>query len=147
MEINPKGKFRARKVNYIQPGQIIQVPYPLKVKALTRFKYFQTREQWKVTDFLFSPMVLMMALPLILLLVLPMFMNDPEMKKDMENMKLVSNRFSSLDQTMTSYFFIHTQMKNNMPEFGEMLTNMFAKGSQKSVQDKPSGPKPSKKRN
>lgn len=49
MEINPKGKFRARKVNYIQPAQIVQVPYPLKVKALTRYKYFQTREQWKVS--------------------------------------------------------------------------------------------------
>lgn len=48
VEINPKGKFRARKVNYVQPSQIIQVPYPLKLKAFTRFKYFQTREQWKV---------------------------------------------------------------------------------------------------
>lgn len=89
VEINPKGKFRARKVNYIQPAQIIQVPYPLKVKALTRYKFFQSREQWKVTDFLFSPMVLMMALPLILLLVLPMFMNDADTKKDMENLNLV----------------------------------------------------------
>lgn len=98
MEINPKGKFRARKVNYIQPAQIIQVPYPLKVKALTRYKYFQTREQWKVTDFLFSPMVLMMALPLILLLVLPMFMNDADTKKDMENLNLVRyERFCGVD--------------------------------------------------
>lgn len=48
VEINPKGKFRARKVNYVQPSQIVQVPYPLKLKALTRFKYFQSREQWKV---------------------------------------------------------------------------------------------------
>ena len=51
VEINPKGKFRARKVNYVQPAQILQVPYPLKLKALTRFKYFQTREQWKVNRF------------------------------------------------------------------------------------------------
>lgn len=45
--------------------------------------------QFQVTDFLFSPMVLMMGLPLILLLVLPMFMNDAETKKDMENLNLV----------------------------------------------------------
>lgn len=43
----------------------------------------------QVTDFLFSPMVLMMALPLLLLLVLPMFMNDADTKKDMENLNLV----------------------------------------------------------
>lgn len=48
VEINPKGKFRARKVNFIQPAQVIQVPYPLRMKPLMRFKYFQTREQWKV---------------------------------------------------------------------------------------------------
>lgn len=62
VEINPKGKFRARKVNYVQPSQIIQVPYPLKLKAFTRFKYFQTREQWKVKcdnlRYYISPMLL-----------------------------------------------------------------------------------------
>lgn len=51
VEINPKGKFRARKVNYMQPAQVVQVPYPLRMKPLMRFKYFQTREQWKVCAF------------------------------------------------------------------------------------------------
>lgn len=54
VEINPKGKFRARKVNYVQPSKIIQVPYPLKLKARTKFKYFQTREQWKVSYFVYN---------------------------------------------------------------------------------------------
>lgn len=57
VEINSKGKFRARKVNYIQTNQVIQVPYPLKLKPFSRFRYFQIREQWRITDFLFSPMV------------------------------------------------------------------------------------------
>lgn len=35
-------------MNYVQPAQIVQVPYPLKLKAITRLKYFQAREQWKV---------------------------------------------------------------------------------------------------
>lgn len=72
----------------IQPSQVIQVAYPLKLKALTTFRYFQQREQWKITDFLFSPMVLMMVLPLILLVLLPKIMNDPEAKKELENMQL-----------------------------------------------------------
>ena len=105
VEINSKGKFRARKVNLIQTSQVIQVPYPLKMRPLTPFRYFQVREQWRVTDFLFNPMVnitastlpkvvrsifsitafffqvLMMILPLILIMILPKMMNDPDTKK------------------------------------------------------------------
>lgn len=106
VEINPKGKFRARKVNHIQPSQVIQVPYPLKLKALTRFRYFQQREQWKVTDFLFNPMVLMMILPVILLFILPKIMSDPETKKEMESLNL-------------------SKMTSDMPEISEMLTSFF----------------------
>ncbi|XP_055618863.1 ER membrane protein complex subunit 7 homolog [Toxorhynchites rutilus septentrionalis] len=110
VEINPKGKFRARKLNYVQPSQVIQVPYPLKLKALTRFRYFQQREQWKITDFLFNPMVLMMILPLFIMLVLPKMMSDPETKKEMENLNL-------------------SKMTNDMPEISEMITSFFTGGT------------------
>lgn len=58
VEINSKGKFRARKVNLIQTSQVIQVPYPLKMRPLAPFRYFQVREQWRMTDFLLNPMVM-----------------------------------------------------------------------------------------
>ncbi|KAG5669153.1 hypothetical protein PVAND_017048 [Polypedilum vanderplanki] len=112
VEINSKGKFRARKVNYIQPSQVIQLPYPLKLKALTTFRFFQQREQWKITDFIFSPMVLMMILPLILLVLLPKIMNDPEAKKEMENLQLP--RFGGGD----------------MPDVSEMLSKFLGGGTQ-----------------
>lgn len=35
VEINSKGKFRARKVNFIQ-STVVQLPYPLRVKALSK---------------------------------------------------------------------------------------------------------------
>ena len=57
VEINSKGKFRARKVNLIQTSQVIQVPYPLKMRSLGPFRYFQVREEWRLTDFIFNPMV------------------------------------------------------------------------------------------
>ncbi|XP_073846512.1 ER membrane protein complex subunit 7 [Musca autumnalis] len=131
VEINPKGKFRARKVNYVQPSQIVQVPYPLKLKALTRFKYFQTREQWKITDFLFSPMVLMMVVPLLLMWVLPKMINDPETKKELENMQF-------------------PKMNNEMPEISEMITSLFTGNppKQPEKEKKPSSStKQTKKRN
>lgn len=141
VEINPKGKFRARKLNYVQPAQVVQVPYPLKMKAMTRFRYFQQREQWKITDFLFSPMVLMMVLPLLLMLVLPKMMNDPETRKEMESLNL-------------------NKMAGEMPDMSEMITNWFAspkpaapkrsvegEGGSKAVKSGGSSAKAGKKRN
>ncbi|XP_059484603.1 ER membrane protein complex subunit 7 homolog [Neocloeon triangulifer] len=106
IEINTKGKFRARKLNHLQPSVVVQVPYPLKLKSLGRMRYFQQREQWRITDFLFSPMVLMMVLPLVLIMVLPKMMNDPETKKEMEQLN-----------NMTKY---------DMPEMSEMITSFFS---------------------
>lgn len=111
VEINSKGKFRARKVSHIQPSQVIQLPYPLKLKALTTFRYFQQREQWKITDFLFSPMVLMMVLPLILLVLLPKIMSDPEAKKELENIQLPG-------------------LGTEMPDVSEMLSKFLGGGNQ-----------------
>lgn len=52
----------------------------------------------------------MMVLPLILMIILPRMMNDPETKKEMENMNL--NKISS-----------------EMPEISEMITSFFTGGS------------------
>jgi hypothetical protein len=57
------------------------------MKSLGRYRYFQQREEWKVTDMLMNPMVLMMLLPLLLITVLPKMMNDPETKREMEQMQ------------------------------------------------------------
>lgn len=57
VEINSKGKYRARKVNYIQSSHVHQMPYPLEFVNYMPAKYFYSREQWKVTDFLFNSMV------------------------------------------------------------------------------------------
>lgn len=55
-------------------------------------------------------MILMMVLPLILMIILPRMMNDPETKKEMENMNL--NKLSS-----------------EMPEISEMITTFFSGGA------------------
>lgn len=110
VEINSKGKYRARKVNYIQTSQVIQVPYPLRMKPLSRFRYFQVREQWRLTDFLFNPMVIMMVLPLLLIMVLPKMMNDPETKEDLKQITNLAKM-------------------SEIPEMSEMFTSLFSGGS------------------
>lgn len=115
IEINSKGKLRARKVNHIQTASVVPVPYPLKFKALGRQRYFQQREQWRITDFLFNPMVLMMVVPLLLLMVLPKMLNDPETKKDMEQM-----------QSLTKF---------ELPEMSDMVTSFLSGGSSSNNQN------------
>ena len=57
VDVNSKGKLRARRLNNIQPSAVSQLTYPLKFKARGKASYFQQREQWRITDFLFNPMV------------------------------------------------------------------------------------------
>lgn len=57
VDVNSKGKIRARRLNNIQPSLVQTLPYPLRLRARGMASYFQQREQWRITDFLFSPMV------------------------------------------------------------------------------------------
>ncbi|XP_017487708.1 PREDICTED: ER membrane protein complex subunit 7-like [Rhagoletis zephyria] len=112
VDINAKGKIRARKVNYIQLTEVKQMNYPLKFKAKTPFKYFQVRESWKATDFLFNPMVLMMVLPLFFIMVLPRMINPNDLeaqKKELQNLPKLNDM-------------------SELPELSEMMTNWLGTG-------------------
>ena len=83
VDVTSKGKIRARKVNYLKANAVIAQNYPLFFKPRQPYHYFQVRETWRITDFLYNPMVLMMVLPLLLIMVLPKMINtnDPEAQK------------------------------------------------------------------
>lgn len=117
VDINSKGKFRARRVNYIQSNLIQTLTYPLKLKSRGPFQYFQVRETWRITDFLMNPMVLMMVVPLLLIMVLPKLMNaaDPETQREMNQMQMP---------------------KYDMPELSEMMTSLFTGGNKRQQQAK-----------
>ena len=104
VDITSRGKIRARKVNYLQPSQVSHLPYPLKLSPTGPYRYFQAREQWRITDVLLSPMVLMMVLPLVIIVILPKMMSDPETRREMEQVSLP---------------------KYEMPEMSELITNFF----------------------
>ncbi|XP_067663903.1 endoplasmic reticulum membrane protein complex subunit 7-like [Haliotis asinina] len=112
VDITSKGKIRARKVNHLQPNNVRAMPYPLEFRERGKANYFQAREQWRVQDFLFHPMVLTMVLPLALIMVLPKMLNaaDPETQKEMQT------QMSALNS------------KPNMPDMSEMFTNFFGGG-------------------
>merc|ERR1719283_796618 len=121
IDINSKGKHRARKNNPVQPNQVTQLPYPIKAKPLGRFRFFQKREEWKVTDVLFNPMVMMMVMPLLLITVLPKMMQDPETKKEMEEMQAKMN------------------VQSQIPDMSEMITNLFGGAAPPATKKKSGG--------
>ena len=57
VDITSTGKMRARKVNLLQPTKLQTVQYPMEFRVRGKTTYFQQREQWRITDFLFNPMV------------------------------------------------------------------------------------------
>lgn len=67
----------------MQANVVNQLNYPLRFKPKRPYKYFHIRETWRVTDFLFNPMVLMMLLPMLVIMVLPKMINtaDPETQR------------------------------------------------------------------
>eukprot|EP00918_Siedleckia_nematoides_P107310 GHVU01233992.1.p1 GENE.GHVU01233992.1~~GHVU01233992.1.p1 ORF type:complete len:106 (+),score=15.25 GHVU01233992.1:342-659(+) len=87
--------------------------YPLKFKARGKASYFQQREQWRITDFLMNPMVMMMVLPFFMIMVLPKLINtaDPETQREMQSQMNILNP------------------KQNMPEISEIFTNWFGGGA------------------
>ncbi|XP_005091223.3 ER membrane protein complex subunit 7 [Aplysia californica] len=124
VDITSKGKMRARRVNFLQPNLVKTVSYPLEFRERGKPVYFQKREQWRLTDFLFNPMVLTMIVPLLLIMVLPKLMNaaDADTQKEMQTqMNALNNR-------------------PNMPDPAELLSNFFSGGAaaKKAVKAKPS---------
>lgn len=71
-----------------------------------------------------------MVLPLLLMWVLPKMINDPETKKELENMQF-------------------PKMNNEMPEISEMITSLFTGGAKPAEKEKKpsSNTKQTKKRN
>ncbi|PIO67827.1 hypothetical protein TELCIR_10410 [Teladorsagia circumcincta] len=111
VDITAKGKIRARKLTLLQPNVVNQLPYPLKLSSREATRYFRKREEWRITDMLMNPMVLMLVVPLVIMLIIPkMTANDPQLQKEMAEMQLP---------------------KMDMPDVGEMMANLFGGGAPK----------------
>nr|CAD2183780.1 unnamed protein product [Meloidogyne enterolobii] len=111
IDITNKGKIRARKLNLLQPNVVVTMPYPVKMTALHPTQYFRKREEWRVTDVLMNPMIIMLIAAFLLMVITPkLAAQDPQMQKDMQNLQLP---------------------KMDMPDMADMLANMFGSSSGK----------------
>ncbi|XP_022208146.2 ER membrane protein complex subunit 7 homolog [Drosophila obscura] len=107
VEINAKGKYRARAVSYVMPGAISQIAYPLRLPPVKRRKFFTEREQWRFVDFVLNPMILIMLAPVLMLMIVPRIIRDPQTKRELENMQF-------------------PKVPNNMPDLSDMLTSLLS---------------------
>ncbi|EDW80348.1 uncharacterized protein Dwil_GK18704 [Drosophila willistoni] len=123
------GKLRARQVNFVQTTLTVKMPYPLRLSPWQRRRYFHSREQWRIVDVILSPMFMIMAVPWVLMLVLPKLIDDPEMKREIENIPF-------------------PKLPADLPELSEILTSFLAPKQPLPVKDKTAFSKNSnKKRN
>ncbi|KAM9466248.1 ER membrane protein complex subunit 7-like [Clarias gariepinus] len=109
VDITATGKMRARRVNYIRTSEVLQLPYPVQMRCTGQHSYFIKRDTWGWSDFFMNPMVLMMVLPLLIILLLPKLinMNDPGMRREMEqsmNMLNPSPELPDVSELMTKFF-------------------------------------------
>ncbi|XP_003738696.1 ER membrane protein complex subunit 7 [Galendromus occidentalis] len=108
VDISSKGAKRARRVNNVQPHLNNHLPYPLKIKVLGLHNYFQQRETWSATDFIFHPMVWTMGLPVLLIMVLPKMMSAEDMAQTQREVQQMQNAarmpaVPELSEMMTSF--------------------------------------------
>uniref|UniRef100_A0A8C4R3K6 Endoplasmic reticulum membrane protein complex subunit 7 n=1 Tax=Eptatretus burgeri TaxID=7764 RepID=A0A8C4R3K6_EPTBU len=99
VDITSKGKIRARKVNYIKSSEVVSLPYPLRLR------------------------VLMMAVPLLIIFLLPKVVNtnDPEMRKEMEqsmNMLSPNKDLPDVSELMTRFFTSKKSSKSSNSNSG-----------------------------
>uniref|UniRef100_T2M5J5 UPF0480 protein C15orf24 n=1 Tax=Hydra vulgaris TaxID=6087 RepID=T2M5J5_HYDVU len=115
VDITKGGKIRVRKVNFLSINSVQTAPYPLNFFATERAAFFELREEWKVKDFLFNPMVLMMVLPFLFIFAMPKLvaMADPEAQKEMQSQMSVLNN------------------PQKLPDLSEMMSNWFSGGEKK----------------
>uniref|UniRef100_A0A0K0EKV6 DUF2012 domain-containing protein n=1 Tax=Strongyloides stercoralis TaxID=6248 RepID=A0A0K0EKV6_STRER len=106
VDITTKGKIRARRNILIQPNAVNLVPYPLQMIPRGRIIYFNAKNDgFKITDVLFSPMVIMLVLPMALMYIMPKIVDkDPELKKEMENMQMPKVDMPDMSEMLSSWF-------------------------------------------
>ncbi|KAL5961812.1 ER membrane protein complex subunit 7 [Taenia solium] len=87
VDINSKGKIRARSVNLLRTTAVKAITHPLRIATVGKAMYFQPREQLRTLDLLLNPTVLCMVIPLLFLMLIPKLMdtNDPEFKEMQKN--------------------------------------------------------------
>merc|ERR1711868_48915 len=119
IDVNTQGKIRARKLNILTLKDVDIITYPLELDPIGITPYFQKREQFSVLDTLKSPMVLFMLLPMVVLFLLPKLldMQDPELKKEMEEQ-------------------MKTMNKNNVPDMSELMSSLFGGDKPKKIAPK-----------
>lgn len=113
VDVNSKGSMRARELDRIDPHKIEKLPYPIQLRFMGIPQFFHKRQKIDIIGMVMgNPMILMMGVSFLLMMILPKMtdMNDPEMKKQMED---------------SMSWMKPKQGQEQMPDVAEMMSNWF----------------------
>jgi len=120
IDVNKKGTVRVRQASRIDPNKIDTLTYPVKLLPLEKPQHFHIRQQFNIVSMVMgNPMILLMGGSFLLMFILPKLvdMNDPEVKKELEN--------------NMGMFGKNNQNNQQLPDVAEFMSNMFGSGDKK----------------
>ncbi|KAL3318647.1 ER membrane protein complex subunit 7 [Cichlidogyrus casuarinus] len=102
VDVNSKGKLRARQVNFLKPAEVIPLSHtPLVFNTMGKAQFFVPREQLRTLDMLMNPTILIMLVLFALVFILPRMIDtdDPEVQQMMSGSQ---NMPTSISDVMSS---------------------------------------------
>lgn len=121
VDVNKNGNIRVREADRVDTSRVSILPTPIKLQPLGKPNFFHIRQKINIVGMIMgNPMMLLMGVSAILMFVMPKMvdMNDPEVKKEMENnMSMFSGKNNNGAQAP------------NM-DVAEMMNNFFGGGAQ-----------------
>ena len=101
-------------MNRIDPHLVSKLPYPVQLKVMGKPQFFHIRQKIDIIGMVMgNPMILLMGVSFLLMMIMPKVadMDDPEMKKQMEE--------------SMSWMKPKNNQQAGMPDMAETLNNWF----------------------
>ncbi|CAF0912731.1 unnamed protein product [Adineta steineri] len=115
VDINSKGKIRARAVNFIEPGKVVTMKYPLRFESHTKPNYFQKREEYHLTDILLNPTFFPIILAVISIPLVLIFLKQQQAMQNMQDAPEIQETVQRLNN------FIQPNYNYNFPDIIDWL--------------------------
>lgn len=124
VDVNKSGLLRVREADRIDTARVAVLPTQIKLQALGRPAFFHPRQKLNLWGMVMgNPMILLMLVSCGLMFILPKMvdMNDPEMKKELENNMSMFNKGGNNQQAQ-------------VPDVAELMSNWLGTGGKASTQ-------------
>lgn len=121
VDVNKNGNIRAREASRINTSKVTVLPSPVRLTPLGTPNFFHARQKIDIIGMVMgNPMILLMVFSCGLMFLMPKMvdMNDPEMKKELENNMLFGGKKGG-----------NAAAQPQLPDAAEFMSNFFGGGA------------------